>query len=116
MILSLFDYSKVYEYLKERSHVTKFMANITWILFKGVNRPRGSGSVTIGSIIDDDAPRDAWEMGRGSILKRQGERHMEVNGDLPLTLDAPLDARCGYTLKWTLGESTEISEFIEGAS
>ena len=53
---------------------------------KGVNRPSGSGSVTIGSIIDDDAPPDAWEMGRGSILKRQGERQIQVYEDLPLPL------------------------------
>ena len=47
-----------------------------------MNRPSGSGSVTIGSIIDDDA----WEMGRGSILKRQGERQIQVYEDLPLPL------------------------------
>ena len=45
-------------------------------------------------------------MGLGLILDRHGERHIQVNGDLPLPLllpldvllDVPLDARCGYTL------------------
>ena len=56
----------------------------------GVNRPSGSGSVTIGSIIDDDATPDAWELGRGLILKCQGERQIQVYEDLLLPLDAPL--------------------------
>ena len=57
---------------------------------------------------------DAWKMEGGSILKRHGERHIQVNGDLPLPLTlmllllidaaaaaaaaADTDARCVHTL------------------
>ena len=58
-----------------------------WVVnSKGVNRPSGSGTVTIDSIVDDDAPPDAWEMGGRSILERQGERQIQVYEDLPLGL------------------------------
>ena len=42
------------------------------------------------------ASSEASEFGNGSgvDLEHQVERHIQVNGDLPL----PLDARCGYTL------------------
>ena len=36
--------------------------------------------------------------GSGVDLEHQGKRLIQVYGDAPLTLDAPLDARCVYTL------------------
>ena len=47
--------------------------------------------------VHDDAPHDAWEW----VWDRFWNVTMHSNGTLPLmlTLDAPLDARCGYSLR-----------------
>ena len=64
-----------------------------------------SGSVklfplnTLDSCVHDDAHLDAWKMEGGSILKRHGERHIQVNGDLPLPLTLGVFIPLDFTMQ-----------------